>query len=234
MKQGVLFVCIHNSARNQMAEAFLNFLCGDAVEAHSAGLEPGRLNPLVVQVMSEAGFDMSANRTKAVADFIDAGRRFDYVVTVCDETSAERCPVFPGGTKRLHWSFPDPSAFQGRLEERLEKPGGCATRSGRRSKSGAPRSVRLRPHDQAWIRVRPDLVGDQNVLSVAFKRVFVLAPVSPQKGIATVVSNMHQGVSLLAFNSRGTRAWLSGSRFFRSRDKKTLLAEERLALFPDQ
>lgn len=118
MKKRVLFVCIHNSARSQMAEAFLNQICGDEFEGQSAGIEPGKLNPIVVEVMREIGLDLSGNRTKAVAEFIQSGRRFDYVVTVCDETSAERCPVFPGGTRRLHWGFPDPSAFQGTQDEK--------------------------------------------------------------------------------------------------------------------
>jgi arsenate reductase len=117
----VLFVCIHNSARSQMAEAFLNFLGGDRYEAESAGIEPGVLNPLVVQVMQEEGIDISGNRTKDVFEFLKQGRRYAFVVTVCDETAAERCPVFPGTGKRLHWGFPDPSAFQGSQEERLAK-----------------------------------------------------------------------------------------------------------------
>jgi arsenate reductase len=120
IKKKVLFVCIHNSARSQMAEAFLNELCGDAFEAESAGLEPGKLNPVVVEAMQEIGVDISGNPTKAVWDFIKAGKNFTYVITVCDEASAERCPIFPGVTTRLHWSFPDPSGFQGSPEEKLE------------------------------------------------------------------------------------------------------------------
>jgi arsenate reductase len=116
MKKCVLFVCIHNSARSQMAEAFLNELCGDTFEAQSAGIEPGKLNPVVVEVMKEIGLDISGNKTKSVSGFLD--KKFDYVVTVCDETSAERCPVFPGRTQRLHWGFPDPSSFQGVAEEK--------------------------------------------------------------------------------------------------------------------
>jgi arsenate reductase len=112
MKKNVLFVCIHNSARSQMAEAFLNQVCGDEFEAHSAGIEPGKLNPVVVEVMKEAGIDISGNLTKGVFDFIKSGQMFAYVITVCDEASAEHCPIFPGVTTRLHWSFPDPSAFQ--------------------------------------------------------------------------------------------------------------------------
>jgi arsenate reductase len=118
-KKKVLFVCIHNSARSQMAEAFLNQICGDEFEAHSAGLEPGKLNPIVVEAMKEIGMDISGNQTKAVFDFIKSGAMFSYVITVCDETSAERCPIFAGVTKRLHWSFPDPSAIQGTPEEKL-------------------------------------------------------------------------------------------------------------------
>lgn len=118
-KVRVLFVCIHNSARSQMAEAFLKRLGGEAFEAESAGIEPGRLNPLVVQSMREAGIDISGNKTKDVFGFIEKGVRFDYVVTVCDETSAERCPIFPGRGERLHWGFPDPSVLQGTDEEKL-------------------------------------------------------------------------------------------------------------------
>jgi arsenate reductase len=120
-KKKVLFVCIHNSARSQMAEAFLNQMCGEEFEAHSAGLEPGKLNPIVVEAMQEVGIDISGNKTKAVFDFIKSGEMFAYVVTVCDEASAERCPIFPGVTTRLHWSFSDPSKFQGVSEEKLEQ-----------------------------------------------------------------------------------------------------------------
>ena len=118
-KRRVLFVCIHNSARSQMAEAWLGHLCGDLFEAHSAGLEPGILSPLAVQVMREVGLDISGNKTKPVFDFFKAGIVFSYVITVCDETSAERCPVFPGAVNRLHWSFPDPSALMGSEEEKI-------------------------------------------------------------------------------------------------------------------
>jgi arsenate reductase (thioredoxin) len=118
MKKKVLFVCIHNSARSQMAEAFLNQICSDEFEAQSAGLEPGKLNPVVVEVMQEIGIDISGNPTKAVFDMIKSGQMFSHVITVCDEASAERCPIFPGVTTRLHWSFPDPSAVTGSPEEK--------------------------------------------------------------------------------------------------------------------
>ena len=121
MKENVLFICIHNSARSQMAEAFLNHICGDHFEAHSAGLEPGKLNPIVVEAMREVGIDISRNQTKSVSDMSKSGKSFAYVVTVCDETSAERCPIFPGSTTRLHWSFPDPSALQGDHDHKLAR-----------------------------------------------------------------------------------------------------------------
>lgn len=120
-KKRVLFVCVHNSARSQIAEAFLNHLAGDRFQAESAGLEPGRLNPLVVEVMQETGMDISRNQTKSVSSFLEQGKRYDVVVTVCDESNSERCPFFPGSSKRIHWSFEDPSLFQGTREERLGK-----------------------------------------------------------------------------------------------------------------
>lgn len=119
MKSKVLFVCIHNSARSQMAEAFLNDFCPDVFEAQSAGIEPGVLNPVVVEAMREAGIDISSNHTKSVSNLIQSGQSFRYVITVCDETSAEKCPIFPGGTTRLHWGFPDPSALTGTFEQKL-------------------------------------------------------------------------------------------------------------------
>ena len=120
-KENILFVCIHNSARSQMAEAFLNDLCGEQFEAQSAGIEPGKLNPIVVEMMGEIGIDISRNQTKSVSDMLNSGQAFDFVITVCDETSAERCPVFPGRTTRLHWGFPDPSALQGSHDEKLAR-----------------------------------------------------------------------------------------------------------------
>jgi len=103
-----------------MAEAFLNTIAGDRFVAQSAGLEPGVLNPVVVEVMTEAGIDISKNETTSVNHFLDAGASFDYVITVCDAASAEKCPYFPGGARRLSWSFPDPSGLQGSHEEKLK------------------------------------------------------------------------------------------------------------------
>jgi len=119
MKQKVLFICIHNSARSQMAEAFLKEICGDHFEAHSAGLEPGSLSPLAVEAMREIGIDISHKQTQSVFDVFKSGELFAYAITVCDESSAERCPIFAGVTKRLHWSFPDPGELTGTRDERL-------------------------------------------------------------------------------------------------------------------
>ncbi len=120
-KTKVLFVCIHNSARSQMAEAFLKKYGGDHFEVESAGLEPGKLNPVVIEVMKEAGIDISQNKTKSVLDFFKQGKLYSYVITVCDGAQSGRCPVFPGIAKKLHWGFPDPSGFTGSHEEKLAK-----------------------------------------------------------------------------------------------------------------
>jgi arsenate reductase len=121
MKPRVLFLCIHNSARSQMAAAFLKQLAGDRFDVESAGLEPGKLNPLAVAAMHDAGIDISGNPTQSVFDLFNSGRRFQYVISVCDAASAERCPIFPGNATRLNWSFADPSAFKGTDGERLQQ-----------------------------------------------------------------------------------------------------------------
>lgn len=109
----VLFLCVHNSARSQMAEAFLKSLGGGRFEAESAGLEPGTLNPYAVRAMAEVGIDISANATKSAFDLFKAGRVFQVVVAVCSKEAAERCPTFPGLAERHHWPFPDPASFTG-------------------------------------------------------------------------------------------------------------------------
>jgi arsenate reductase (thioredoxin) len=119
-KPKVLFVCIHNSARSQMAEALANHLCGDQLEAQSAGLEPGTLNPLAVEAMKRMGVDISGAQTKSVFEKFKRSEHFAYVITVCDETSGERCPIFPGAAKRIHWGFRDPSSFTGTWEEKVQ------------------------------------------------------------------------------------------------------------------
>ena len=120
-KKKVLFICVHNSARSQMAEALLKHLAGDRFEVESAGLEPGKLNPLAVEVMREINIDISQNKTKSVFDFYKQGKQYDYVVTVCDESQSGACPVFPGKGERLHWGFDDPSSFTGSEGEKLVK-----------------------------------------------------------------------------------------------------------------
>jgi arsenate reductase len=117
----VLFVCVHNSARSQMAEAFLNGLAGDRFAATSAGFEPGTLNPLAVIAMLEAGLDISRSATKSVFEIYKGGALFNYVISVCDAVSAQRCPTFPGITRTLVWSFPDPAGFTGSWEEKISK-----------------------------------------------------------------------------------------------------------------
>lgn len=117
----VLFLCVHNSARSQMAEAFLKKHGGDRFRAESAGLEPGKLNPFVVRAMAERGIDISRNPTKSVFDMYDAKRTFQVVVTVCSKEAAERCPIFPGLAERHYWPFDDPSSFTGTEEEVMER-----------------------------------------------------------------------------------------------------------------
>ena len=117
----ILFVCIHNSARSQMAEAFANQFGAEKIIAESAGLKKGKLNPFVVEVMHDINIDISKNDTNTVEEFISAGKEFDYLITVCDETNGERCPIYPGLVKdRIHWTFEDPSAVKGSIEEKLE------------------------------------------------------------------------------------------------------------------
>ena len=121
-KHKVLFVCVHNSARSQMAEAFLKKYASDEYEIESAGIEPGELNPLVVKVMGEdEGIDISNNETKSAFDFVRQGRLFNYIVTVCDESTAQKCPIFPGVRERIIMSFEDPSSFTGTEEEKMQK-----------------------------------------------------------------------------------------------------------------
>jgi arsenite-transporting ATPase len=117
-QEKVLFLCVHNSARSQMAEAFLSQLCGEQMEAHSAGLEPTKINPIVVEVMKEVGIDLSQKQTQDVWSIVKRSELYAFVITVCDE-AAEQCPIFPGVTKRRSWSFADPAAFEGTHEEKL-------------------------------------------------------------------------------------------------------------------
>ena len=119
VKERVLFISIHNSARSQMAEALLNHMCPEFFKAESAGLEPGKLNPLAVEVMREVGVDIRHKKPRRASDVFMSGRLFSTVITVCDEDGKERCADFPGDSERLRWSFPDPSTFRGPWQERL-------------------------------------------------------------------------------------------------------------------
>jgi len=115
-KKTALFLCTHNSSRSQMAEGLLRAIHGEQWEACSAGTDPRGVHPYAVTAMAEIGIDIAANQSKHVDSL--RGRNFDLVVTVCDGAS-EACPIFPGGTKRLHRGFPDPSGASGTPEERL-------------------------------------------------------------------------------------------------------------------
>lgn len=120
----VLFVCGQNSARSQMAEAWLDALGGDRFEAHSAGIEPAPINPLAVAVMAESGIDISRKRTKLVAEAVDElaakGQQFDVVITVCSK-AAGLCPFVPGVSVTERWSFDDPGTVSGAPDEQLAK-----------------------------------------------------------------------------------------------------------------
>jgi arsenate reductase len=119
-KLRVLFLCTGNSARSQMAEAFLRKYAGDRFEVHSAGLEPKAMNPLTVKVMEEAGFDMSGHSSKGIGNFLGKVL-FQYLITVCDDAE-KNCPtVWPGVNQRMHWSFEDPARFEGTNEQKLAK-----------------------------------------------------------------------------------------------------------------
>ncbi|RJX35069.1 MAG: arsenate reductase ArsC [Desulfarculus sp.] len=115
----VLFVCTHNSARSQIAEAYLKQMGGDRFEVESAGLEPGPLNPLAVEVLREEGIDISQQKAKSVFELFKSGRIYQYVITVCESSRESECPLFPGITKRLHMPFPDPAALTGSHQEKL-------------------------------------------------------------------------------------------------------------------
>ena len=114
-KPGILALCTGNSARSQMAEGFLRHHLGGRYEVFSAGTRPSRVRAEAIAVMREAGIDISFHRSKSVDEF--AGREFAYVITVCDQ-ARESCPVFPGATERIHWSFDDPAAVEGSQAER--------------------------------------------------------------------------------------------------------------------
>ena len=115
-KKRVLILCTGNSARSQMAEGLLRHMGEGRFEVHSAGTMASFVRPQAIEAMREIGIDISGHRSKSVDEF--AGQEFDYVITVCDNAN-ENCPVFPGKTKRIHWSFDDPAEARGTEEEKL-------------------------------------------------------------------------------------------------------------------
>jgi arsenate reductase len=118
--QRVLFLCTGNSARSQMAEAFLRKYGSGRFEPHSAGLQPKGINPLTVKVMNEAGIDLSAQASKGIETYLGK-MHFQYLITVCDDAD-QNCPtVWSGVNTRMHWSFEDPARFEGTEEEKLAK-----------------------------------------------------------------------------------------------------------------
>jgi arsenate reductase len=117
----ILFISRRNSGRSQMAEAFLRRLHPDRFEVESAGLEPAQgVNPLVIRVMEEAGFDLSGKRTRSVSEILQQGRIFDHTITLCRENGRE-CPAFPGVVKHWRWPFPDPGQVVGSSKEQLDQ-----------------------------------------------------------------------------------------------------------------
>ena len=117
MKRRVLFICTHNSARSQMAEGLLRHLGNERFEVFSAGTEATFVRPMAIQAMAELGIDISHQHSKTFDRYL--GEPLDDVITVCD-TAAEACPVFPGATRRRHWSFEDPSKATGSETEQLK------------------------------------------------------------------------------------------------------------------
>ncbi|MHA1231835.1 MAG: arsenate reductase ArsC [Candidatus Helarchaeota archaeon] len=116
-KKKVLFICTHNSARSQMAEGLLKHFHGDRYDVYSAGTDPTKVNPYAIKVMEEIGIDISKNYSKNIDKFLNDD--FEFIITVCDRAN-EFCPFFPGGKKRLHKSFEDPSEFEGSNQEKLD------------------------------------------------------------------------------------------------------------------
>jgi arsenate reductase len=121
MKIKVLFICVHNSARSQMAQEYLKLLGGEKFEVESAGYEPTAVNPYVIKAMLEEGVDLSSKKTQSVYDLIRENRFFGIIITVCNRAREEECPVFPGVTKKLHWELENPEDFTGTDEEIMEK-----------------------------------------------------------------------------------------------------------------
>jgi len=120
MKKRVLFICEHNSARSQIAAAYLRKYGSDDYDVESAGLEPTELNPLAVAVMREVGIDISDQKPQSVFGLFKLGKLYQTIITVC-QPAADKCPIFPGVAKRLHWPFDDPAQFTGTWEQKLSQ-----------------------------------------------------------------------------------------------------------------
>ncbi len=116
-KKRILFICVHNSARSQMAEGFVNALYADRLQASSGGTEATRVHPAAIKAMAEVGIDISGHRSKSIDEFAD--QPFDYIVMVCDDSQAD-CPFFPGGKEYIHHAFADPAACTGTDGEILD------------------------------------------------------------------------------------------------------------------
>jgi arsenate reductase len=121
VKIKVLFICIHNSARSQMAEEFLRLLSGEKFEVESAGFEATQINPLVVQAMKEEGINLTGKQTQSVFNLYNEKKFFGYVITVCNKAKESDCPIFPGNPTRIHWELENPEDFVGTDEEKMEK-----------------------------------------------------------------------------------------------------------------
>jgi len=137
-RERVLFVCTHNSARSQMAEAVLRDVAPTRFVVASAGMTPTRVHPLAAQVMSEQGVSLASHVAKSLTD---VGGPWDYVITVCD-SALEVCPDFPAKTSRLHWSVRDPAAAARDSDDGLEHF--------RRARD------ELRAHIARWLAGRPE------------------------------------------------------------------------------
>ena len=157
MTKRVLILCTGNSARSQMAEGLLRSFGGGRFEVFSAGTKPSVVRPEAIAVMSELGIDLSSHRSKHVGEF--DGQHFDYVITVCDNAN-ESCPIFPGDTERIHWSFPDPAAIEGTETERLD---GFSTRSRCARREVSRVRQRRRPRDCDVEQEQRSSVGLQGV-----------------------------------------------------------------------
>jgi len=119
-KTKVIFLCTHNAARSQMAEAFLRKYAGDYFDVYSAGFDPKPIHPLTIKVMKEIGYDLSNQQPKDLWQLI-RNEYFGIAITVCNKSEEEDCPTIPGTSTRLYWNIEDPAAFEGTEEEKLAK-----------------------------------------------------------------------------------------------------------------